>query len=516
MSKKDIDYSNTIIYKITCKDENISDVYVGHTTNFVERKKRHKNDCTNINSHSYNTKLYKVIRDNGGWDNWNMEVVETCICNNSYEARKKEYEYFILLNGTLNSIKPLSRSHLDSISNVNGNGNNCLYCEKCQFKCSKQSNFDMHCKTYKHQKLAGVGATLQQPAPSVCPNCNKSFSHLSGLCRHKKKCISEHLITHSQLRTIIQGEYQKITAFIQNMIVGHTNANTTSTPRHADDAENITVTVTEPEPEPEPERDTYNNDGIYTHNDDTLEITTFPNENMIVTPSEIQNMRNDNQLCKKMMIELLKTNRELQAQVIELSKKSQTTTHQLSSSVGVLSNGDHNTINNNNQQYSLNFFLNEKCKHAMNMKDFVNSIQLNMTDMENVERLGYVQGMSNILINNLEKTDVYKRPVHCSDVKRKTLYVKENNEWEREATHRPKMSNAIIAMKHKYIALVNEWAKANPRCMNSNTRENERYMKLSKAVTDGDKEGNIAKVIKKVAKKVAIEKKEPMRLSNKT
>jgi hypothetical protein len=227
-------------------------------------------------------------------------------------------------------------------------------------------------------------------------------------------------------------------------------------------------------------------------------------------------MRNDNQLCKKMMIELLRTNRELQAQIFELSKKSQTIPPQLSSSVGVLSNGDHNTINNNNQQYSLNFFLNEKCKHAMNMKDFVNSIQLNMTDMENVERFGYVQGMSNILINNLEKTDVYKRPVHCSDVKRETLYVKDDNRWERDGPDHPKMMNAVLAVEHKNVVLVNEWAKANPHCMNSHTRENERYMKLSKAVTDGDKEGNIAKVIKKVAKKVAIEKKEPMRLSNKT
>jgi hypothetical protein len=142
----------------------------------------------------------------------------------------------------------------------------------------------------------------------------------------------------------------------------------------------------------------------------------------------------------------------------------------------------------------------------MNMKDFVNSIQLNLTDLENVERDGYVKGMSNILINNLQKTDLYKRPVHCSDVKRDTLYVKDNNEWARDGPDHPKMVNAVLAVEHKNVALVSEWAKANPRCMNSNTRENERYMKLSKAATDGEKEGNIAKVIKRVAKNVAIDK----------
>jgi hypothetical protein len=154
----------------------------------------------------------------------------------------------------------------------------------------------------------------------------------------------------------------------------------------------------------------------------------------------------------------------------------------------------------------MNLFLNEKCKDAMNMKDFVNSIQLNLTDLENVGRLGYVEGMSNILIDNLQKTDVYKRPVHCSDVKRETLYVKDDNKWEREGPDRTKLVNAVLAVEHKNVALVSEWAKAHPLSMNSRTRDNEMYMKLSKVATDGEKEGNIAKVIRKIAKRVAIEK----------
>jgi hypothetical protein len=114
--------------------------------------------------------------------------------------------------------------------------------------------------------------------------------------------------------------------------------------------------------------------------------------------------------------------------------------------------------------------------------------------------------MSNILIDNLQKMDVYKRPVHCSDVKRDTLYVKEDDKWARDGPDNPKMVNAVLAVEHKNVALVSEWAKANPRCMNSSSKENERYMKLSKAATDGEKEGNIAKVIKRVAKNVAIDK----------
>lgn len=103
---KTADYSNTIIYKITCRDPNIHDVYVGHTTNFVQRKDSHKICCTNNNNNN-NCKLYRVIRNNGGWDNWKMEIIDFMNCKDLYEARKKEQEYFVLLKATLNSIEPL-------------------------------------------------------------------------------------------------------------------------------------------------------------------------------------------------------------------------------------------------------------------------------------------------------------------------------------------------------------------------------------------------------------------------
>ena len=107
MPKSEIDYSNTIIYKITCKDTNVKDLYVGHTTNFVQRKHAHKQSCINDKSFNYKCKLYEVIRNNGGWQNWNMEIVNFFNCLDNYEARKKEQEYFISLNATLNSIEPM-------------------------------------------------------------------------------------------------------------------------------------------------------------------------------------------------------------------------------------------------------------------------------------------------------------------------------------------------------------------------------------------------------------------------
>ena len=250
-------------------------------------------------------------------------------------------------------------------------------------------------------------------------------------------------------------------------------------------------------------------------NSDSNLATSNSDENIKVNITDFQNtLVHTTNFMKEMML-MMTT--QLHSKMMEISKHANNEPAQ--SSIGVATNGDHNTINantinSNNNTFNMNMFLNEQCKDAMNMKDFVNSIQLNLTDLENVGNLGYVKGMSNILIDNLQKMDVYKRPVHCSDVKRDTLYVKEDDEWEQDGPDNPKMVNAVLAVEHKNVALVSEWAKANPRCMNSNTRENERYMKLSKAATDGEKEGNIAKVIKKVAKNVAIDKEAPMCLSN--
>jgi hypothetical protein len=360
-------------------------------------------------------------------------------------------------------------------------------CKICDFKCSYKSNYDIHISTRKHQAMvknegllveaATVHSTAQAAVPSnTCRYCNKKYAHLSALSRHKKTCPMTNTNTNTTTNTnnsqnITQDMYDKLIGLIEEVKNHNTNTN----------------------------------------NDSNFNAITSSDENIKVNVAEFQNtLVTTTNFMKEMMV-MLTT--QLHSKLMEISKQNNEApqTSLVPSSIGVASNGDHNTINantinSNNNSFNMNVFLNEKCKDAMNMKDFVNSIQLNLTDLENVERDGYVKGMSNILINNLQKTDIYKRPVHCSDVKRDTLYVKDNNEWARDGPDHPKMVNAVLAVEHKNVALVSEWAKANPRCMNSNTRENERYMKLSKAATDGEKEGNIAKVIKKVAKKVAIDK----------
>ncbi len=214
------------------------------------------------------------------------------------------------------------------------------------------------------------------------------------------------------------------------------------------------------------------------------------------------NTNNDHHL-KVMMIDMIKNNQDFQHKVLEMMCNTSTTAPHYSEITN--SNNYNGTNNSHNNTFHLQIFLNEKCKDAMNMSDFVNSITLKISDLEEFGKLGYVEGMSKIIIDNLRDTDIHKRPVHCSDAKRETIYVKDADRWEREGPENTKMTNAVRVVEHKNISLVNEWARKNPKCEDSSTKENTQYINISRAVLDGD-DKNIAKVIKRVSREVVIDK----------
>jgi len=214
-------------------------------------------------------------------------------------------------------------------------------------------------------------------------------------------------------------------------------------------------------------------------------------------------------VLKTMMFDMLKNNQDFQNKVIEMmcvnSATAATAAAAAAHSEITNSNNFNGTNYSHNKTFNLQFFLNEQCKDAMNISDFVSSITLKLSDLNDFGKMGYVEGISKIIIDNLRDTDIYKRPVHCSDAKRETLYVKDDNRWEREGPENEKMMNAVRVVEHKNISLINEWAKNNPRCEDSSTIENTKYLNLSRAVLDGDDQ-NIAKVIKRVTKEVVIDK----------
>lgn len=210
------------------------------------------------------------------------------------------------------------------------------------------------------------------------------------------------------------------------------------------------------------------------------------------------NNEDDELMYKDMFLSMVQENKEMRKTIQELIPK-----------IGhnnVTNMYQSNTTNHNN--FNMNIFLNTQCKNAINLVDFVESLQLKMTDLENNGKYGFVEGMSKIFIKGLQELDVFKRPIHCSDSKRDILYVKENNEWNRENEDYTNMKNAILNVKRKNLQKVEEIMKENPEIV-ENLDESEKYMDiLSNSIgSEENKDKDLHKIIKNVAKEVVVDKK---------
>jgi hypothetical protein len=405
MTKCIIDYSNTIIYKIFCNDVNITDLYVGHTTNFIKRKYQHKILCNSSNK----IKIYDIIRENGGWDNWTMIEIAKYNCKDSTEARIREQEHYDLLKPTLNTINPITNNKCSVIeidnsikfennyknNDAKNKNNNKYNCQVCEYVTNKKSSYDKHLLTTKH--LLKQKAT--KSCPKVAPNlnacsCGSYFTSRTTLWRHKKKC--------------------------------------------------------------------------------------FPNK------------EDESELTDKEIIKAL----------LKITQN------------GITNNSNNNTNSNNtinnNKIFNLNFFLNETCKDAMNISDFVKSVKVELDDLENTGRRGYVQGITTIVVKNLNKIEETLRPLHCSDTKREVLYIKDNNEWTKETDDKPILTKAIKVIANENIKQITRWRDKYPDCIKADSKKNDLYLKIvsnsMNGVTKEEGDKNINKIISNVTKEVKINK----------
>jgi hypothetical protein len=168
-----------------------------------------------------------------------------------------------------------------------------------------------------------------------------------------------------------------------------------------------------------------------------------------------------------------------------------------------------NITNSNNKTFNLNLFLNETCKNAMNISDFINSIQLQLSDLEKVGELGYIDGISDIIVKNLKDLDITQRPIHCTDAKRETMYIKDENKWEKETEQHLKLRKAIKYVAYKNTKLLLDFKLLYPDYSKSESKHSDKYNKLiieamgGRGDNDYEKEN---KIIKKIAKEVIIKK----------
>jgi hypothetical protein len=213
------------------------------------------------------------------------------------------------------------------------------------------------------------------------------------------------------------------------------------------------------------------------------------------TPEHISSSNStENEIIKM----LIKENTEFKKLILELIKKDN------------LNITNNNTTNSHNKTFNLQFFLNEKCKDALNISEFVSSIKVELEDLETTGRLGYVEGVSRIINKNLNDLDQTKRPIHCSDLKREILYIKNDDQWEKEEETRPILKKAIKQVAYENIKKIDEWRKKYPDCTESDSRKNDLYLKIvsnsMSGMTTEEQVKNVDKIISKVAKESVIDK----------
>jgi len=235
-------------------------------------------------------------------------------------------------------------------------------------------------------------------------------------------------------------------------------------------------------------------DDNFEHDNDVKNISKH-NES-IADKDLIMMLIKDNNELRKMMMEQQSLMLENNNKVLEICK-----------------NGIHNTTNthtnSHNKAFNLNFFLNETCKNAMNIMDFAESIQLQLSDLESVGEMGYVEGISNIIVKNLKALDVTERPIHCADKKREVIYIKDEDKWEKEDDDKKKIKNVINKVSRKNERLIQKYKEVHPGCNFSESKYSDQYSKLVIEAMGGagnNDEEKTEKIIKNIAKEVVIDK----------
>ena len=198
--------------------------------------------------------------------------------------------------------------------------------------------------------------------------------------------------------------------------------------------------------------------------------------------------------------EILKQNHDLSNKIIEITEKACITTH----------NNSHNTThtNSHNKAFNLQFFLNETCKEAMNIGEFVDSLKIQLSDLEKVGEDGYIEGISNIIVKNLKELDVTKRPVHCTDKKRETIYIKDNDIWEKDED-KSKINKLIKKVAFKNMNMFQKFRDENPDCMEYHSKHNDKYNKIIYESMGGKGDNDDIKnekIIKNILKEVVVNK----------
>lgn len=585
MPRKYTEYSKTYVYLLTCKNPKISDAYISQTTNLTQRKYKHKRETLDL---SIQTKLYDSIRKNGGWTNWNCEILEECACNNEIQAKERAHFYILQIKPNLNDEK-MSEKSIDEYSDLPSFPNfkpNIFGGEMAVTSVSPVFEAEIFGGAANERSSAAPPAT--KDGKYVCL-CKKSYAHRSSYYKHTSTCLQfQHNQSVTKLSNVNHPAHSdNLLNSVSVSIISTTTTTTTTrtttkssipmevhldqtdfrenvgensdddnrivryrfkSKKKAEDTNSggifhystlpdfpaepeIGVHVSEKQAHNDNHSETSDTDGVsfddatsvssasssssrseisaiqddvddasaITGVSDTAsgvsELLTEQNEKLkdyirkMISALTIGKKRNKKSLVNSLVFELLDQNKTLQKQIVELSKER-----------NIIVN------NTNNNQFNLNFFLNEQCKDAVNLSDFVNSLEITMDDLTYTRNQGLVEGISKVMIDGLKQLDLYKRPIHCTDQKRDTIYVRDNHQWARDEGN-ARMRQAFVDIANKEYFAVKKWMDLHPG-WETNSRLQDFHHKMIRNVLHEIKDDPVGarKIMKSVEREVFIEK----------
>ena len=323
-----------------------------------------------------------------------------------------------------------------------------FYCKSCDFRCCKNVDWGRHLLTRKHINRTMINNLEQQITPDftnrvfVCKKCNKEYKARNSLWYHENKCN----------KLILLPNDDDIKNVIKNVIK----------------EDNIKIEISK-------------------ESSDGFEDFVCKDDKVIITKDMFMTLVKNSE-------EMMKIIKEQQLAPPSLITNNNTTNH------------NHNNNTTNNNTFNLNFFLNEKCKDALNMSEFVDSLKITLDDLLFSKTNGISRGVTDVMIKGLKKLDIYKRPIHCTDVKRDTMYIKDEDKWQKDNNH-DKMRNTIIKIADKERTALQQWAIDNPDWMETEQKQI-KYLTMVRSICEPieNYENYERKIVKNLGKEILVDK----------
>lgn len=393
-------------------------------------------------------------------------------------CEKNEKRYFCETCDYVTSYSRDYTRHLNSKRHRNVNVTDKYKCDICNYITNKKYNYTIHMSSKKHDD--NVRKTKLQISKNQCMNCKKTYLYASSLWKHTQKCNTTNIMTYTYEPSKENGKEDDDDS----------------------DSEKESTSNSEKDVDSEPDSDSSDSDDSYSGSDNDSSTGSRHKK------KSKKHSKRGLALTPELVIELLKQNKELQTMLLEQHRNS-------AMSQSNNANSFNNTENSHNKTFNIQFFLNEHCKNAIDITEFVRTLDYTTESLASNMRLGYTGGISKMLTDKIKATPVEERPIHCCDEKREKLYIKNNGEWITGNDSKDILQSVIADIANQNYNTFRRWVSENPTCTILDTPAYEKFTMIYKGVigatTDEEEIKHVKKILSNIIDEIKIEKEKYLR-----